>query len=211
MTESTSPSTPQTHEVTSEAPVSEASASKPGLPSAPSTASPQVYDLYADLFSKPAPVSAQAAPVQRTQGNAAPSQAAPAPAPRSPATLAESGLHLGQLCDLVLKQLYLQGTLLGGDIARGTRLPFSIVDEALRSLRDQKLLEVASGDLVGRVSYRFALTELGRIRARETFEHCRYVGPAPVPVEQYVEQCRLQHVTGTPCTPAALRVAFRSS
>ncbi len=137
MTESTPPSTPPADEVVAGASASEGNAAKSGQPSASSAASPQVYDLYADLFSKPAPVSAQTTLVQRPQGNAAPAQAAPAPAPRSPATLAESGLHLGQLCDLVLKQLYLQGTLLGGDIARGTRLPFSIVDEALRALRDQ--------------------------------------------------------------------------
>jgi len=133
------------------------------------------------------------------------------PAPRSPATLAECGLQLGLIADLVLKQLYLHGTLLGGDIARATRLPFSIVDEALRALRDQKCIEVASGDLVGRVSYRFALTELGRTRARESFEHCRYVGPAPVPIEQYIEQCQLQHVTGAVCTLPMLRAAFQDS
>ncbi|MBS0201920.1 MAG: ATPase [Planctomycetes bacterium] len=131
------------------------------------------------------------------------------PAPRSPSSLAECGLQLGQIADLVLKQLYLHGTLLGGDIARATRLPFSIVDEALRSLRDQKCIEVASGDLVGRVSYRFALTELGRTRSRESLEHCRYVGPAPVPIEQYIEQCKLQHVTGAVCTLGMLQTTFK--
>jgi hypothetical protein len=178
-------------------------------------ASSQVGKLYADLFSRPATIGG-------SPGNAA-SQRLPSPtipsagssaaptlaAPRPPTTLAESGLQLGQVADLVLKQLYLHGTLLGGDVARATRLPFSIVDEALRLLRDQKCVEVASGDLVGRVSYRFALTELGRGRACESFEHCRYVGPAPVPLEQYVAQCHRQHVTGTQCTMPVLRTAFK--
>ncbi len=123
--------------------------------------------------------------------------------------MAESGLTMGQLSDLLLKTLYVQGVLQGGDLGRLTRLPFNIVDEALRTMRDQKLVEVASGELVGRISYRFALTEVGRVRARDSFENCRYVGPAPVPIKQYVEHCRLQHVTGTPCTPAALRSAFK--
>ncbi len=188
---------------------SEANSSNISPPGSQSSNSPQVYDLYADLFSKPAVPPLQNSATPRPQSVTSMVQAAPAPAPRSPSTLAESGLHLGQLCDLVLKQLYLQGTLMGGDISRGTRLPFSIVDEALRALRDQKCLEVASGDLVGRVSYRFALTELGRVRARETFENCRYVGPAPVPIEQYIEQCRQQQVTGSHCTPPALRAAFK--
>ena len=140
---------------------------------------------------------------------AAITQVAPAPSPRSPSTMAESGLTNGQLADLLLKTLYVHGVLQGTDLGRLLRLPFNIIDEALRTLRDQKLVEVASGDLVGRITYRFALTEVGRLRARDSFENCRYVGPAPVPIRQYVEHCRLQHVTGTPCNPAALRAAFK--
>ena len=166
----------------------------------------QVGKLYADLFTKPNSNSPAAG--QKDKGKSADSKLA-VPAPRTPTTLAECGLQLGQITDLVLKQLYLHGTMLGGDVARATRLPFSIVDEALRSLQGQKCIEVASGDLVGRVSYRFALTELGRARARESFEHCRYVGPAPVPIEQYVQQCQLQHVTGATCTMPMLRSTFK--
>lgn len=178
--------------------------SMPELDSRNRSASPQVYDLYADLFSKKSGSESDA------EGNQSGSvQAAPAPPPRSPLSLAESGLSLGQLCDLSLKTLYTHGVLQGSDLARLMRLPFGILDESLRSLRDQKLVEVASGDLVGRVSYRFALTEVGRSRARDAFENCRYVGPAPVPIEQYVEQCRHQHVTGTACSPTALRAAFK--
>ena len=176
-------------------------------PRAPANSSSQVGKLYADLFSKPQPAEPETAP--RSHSKSAVSPAKVVPAPRSPSTLAECGLQLGQIADLVLKQLYLHGTLLGGDIARATRLPFSIVDEALRILREQKCIEVASGDLVGRVSYRFALTELGRARARELFEHCRYVGPAPVPIEQYIQQCHLQHVTGATCTMPLLRSTFQ--
>jgi predicted ATPase with chaperone activity len=185
--------------------------STPSFPSALDTSRapaspPQVYDLYADLFSKPSATSNQGS----SHGHGStPAQAAPAPPPRSPATLVDSGLTMGQLTDLLLKTLYVQGVLQGGDIARSTRLPFSIIDESLRAMRDQKLIEVASGDLVGRISYRFALTEVGRNRARDCFENCRYVGPAPVPLEQYITHCRLQHVTGTPCNPAALRAAFK--
>ncbi len=188
---------------------------------APVPGTPQVYDLYSDLFSSPAPAPQNAKtlvslndpsipnPTVASAAKGPVTQSAPVVAPRSPATLADTGLHLAQLSDLVLKQMYLQGTIQGSDISRTTRLPFSIVDEALRALRDQKCVEVASGDMVGRVAYRFALTDLGRTRARESFENCRYVGPAPVPLERYIEQCRLQPVTGTSCNPAALRSAFK--
>ena len=139
---------------------------------------------------------------------------APAPpprrveAPRTPNSLAESGLSLMQVCDLILKQLYLHGSLLGYQIARNAHLAFLIVDEALRFLKDEKCIEVSSGEVIGRISYRFNLTDLGRVRAREAFEQCRYVGPAPVPLATYVEQCRRQTVAGTACTPEALVRAF---
>jgi predicted ATPase with chaperone activity len=167
--------------------------SRPGLV----TAGTAVHDLYSNLFardSRPADMPAPAPPVV---------------APRQPSVLADCGLTLGFLSELVLKLLYVHGSLLGQEIAHQIRLVFPIVDEALRFLKDQRCIEVSSGDLVGRVSYRFALTELGRLRAREVFEQCRYVGPAPVSMEQYVAQSRRQTVTGMPCTPAALKLAFQ--
>lgn len=163
-----------------------------------------VGDLYSDLFN--APIKEEApAPASLTPGEV---DGGSATAPRSPFTLADTGLGLMQLCDLVLKQLYLQGNILGIQLARHARLPFPVIDEALRFLKDEKLIEVSSGELIGPASYRFNLTELGRKRAREAFDQCRYVGPAPVPLEAYVEQCRRQAVAGTSCSSDALSEAF---
>jgi len=131
-----------------------------------------------------------------------------ATAPRAPTSLHDCGLSLLQVCDLLLKQLYLGGHLLGVDMARQARLPFPVVDEALQFLKEDKCAEVTAGEVIGRVSYRYQLTDLGRVRARESFEQCRYVGPAPVPLEQYVKQCLKQTVTGTTCHAAALSEAF---
>lgn len=127
--------------------------------------------------------------------------------PRAPRDLAEAGLSVQQLADLVLKQVYLQGTLTGFEIARQVRLPFSVVDEVLESLKDERCLEVSSGNVVGRVSYRFVLTEAGRVRAREAFESCRYVGPAPVSLLAYAEQCRRQSPRNIQITGDQLREA----
>lgn len=172
---------------------------------APSEASPrtaQVHDLYSDLLQRSSKTAAGPAATSST------APAAPAIPPRMPATLADTGLTLGQLSEMVLKLLYMHGSLVGQDIAHQVRLVFPIVDESLRFLKDQRCIEVSGADLVGRVSFRFALTELGRVRAREVFEQCRYVGPMPVPLEQYVAQCRRQTVTGVPCNPLTLAAAF---
>ena len=132
----------------------------------------------------------------------------PVPVPESPVNLTASGLSLIQVAELVLKHMYLQGNLLGIDVARLTRLPFQVIEEVLRYLKEEKCVEVVSGDVMGAASYRFNLTDLGRHRAKESFDQCRYVGPAPVSLESYVEQCRQQAVSGSVCHPDALREAF---
>src|SRR6266481_2427478 len=129
-------------------------------------------------------------------------------APSAPETIKQAGLTLGFLNDLILKTLYTSGGMLGLDMARYLCLPFKVIEESLRFLKDEKCLEVAGGDLIGRVSYRFNLTEVGRRRAQEALKQCAYVGPAPVPIEDYVEQTYRQAVTGINVTAEAIRSSF---
>jgi predicted ATPase with chaperone activity len=129
-------------------------------------------------------------------------------APSAPETLQQTGLTLGFLSDMVLRSLYVRGGMLGLDIARLLCLPFKVLEESLGFLKHEKCLEVAGGDLIGRISYRFNLTELGRRRAQEAFKMSAYVGPAPVPLEDYVEQTYRQAVTAIDVSPDAQRAAF---
>lgn len=129
-------------------------------------------------------------------------------APSAPDNLKEAGLTLSFLNDLILRTLYVKGGMLGLDLARSLCLPFKVIEESLKFLKDEKCVEVAGGDLIGRVSYRFNLTELGRKRANESMKQCAYVGPAPVPAEDYVEQTYRQAVTGIGASPEPLRAAF---
>ncbi len=129
-------------------------------------------------------------------------------APTAPDTLQEAGLSLPFLSDLLLRTIYVRGAMIGLDLARGVCLPFKVMEEALRFLKDEKCLEVTGGELIGRVSYRFNLTELGRKRAQEAMKQCAYIGPAPVPIEDYIEQTYRQSVTGINCSPEPLRAAF---
>jgi predicted ATPase with chaperone activity len=128
-------------------------------------------------------------------------------APTAPESLEEAGLALTFVSDLLMKVLYAHGSMLGLDLARYVCLPFKVIEEPLRFLKDEKVIEVTGGDLIGRVSYRFNLTELGRRRAAEAMAQCAYVGPAPVPVEDYIEQTYRQAVTGIDINPELLRSA----
>ncbi len=129
-------------------------------------------------------------------------------APTAPDSLRQAGLSLNFLNDLLMRTLYVQGVMLGLDLARNVCLPFKVIEESLKFLKDEKCVEVQGGDLIGRVSYRFMLTELGRLRAQDSMKQCAYIGPAPVPLEDYVEQTYRQAVTGISCSPEPLRAAF---
>src|SRR3954466_7636528 len=129
-------------------------------------------------------------------------------APSAPENLQQTGLTIGFLSDMILRTLYTRGGMLGLDLARLLCLPFKVIEESLHFLKQEKCTEVLGGDLIGRISYRFNLTDLGRRRAQEAMKLCAYVGPAPVPLEDYVEQTYRQAVTAIDVSPEAIRAAF---
>jgi predicted ATPase with chaperone activity len=129
-------------------------------------------------------------------------------APSAPENLQQTGLTTGFLNDMILRTLYTRGGLLGLEMARLLCLPFKVIEESLGFLKNEKAIEVLGGDLIGRISYRFTLTELGRQRASEAMKMCAYVGPAPVPLEDYVEQVYRQAVTAINVSPETLRASL---
>ncbi|HSQ56790.1 MAG TPA: ATPase, partial [Gemmata sp.] len=136
-------------------------------------------------------------------------EANPAPeAPVAPDSMKEAGLTDGFVADMLLRSIYSRGSMIGRDIAQLLCLPFKVIREPLKFLKDEKCIQVDGGDLVGEVSYKFSLTDLGRKRAQDAMAQCAYVGPAPVPLEDYVEQCYRQTVTGLHCYPEVLRTPF---
>ncbi|MEA3376391.1 MAG: ATP-binding protein [Chloroflexota bacterium] len=119
--------------------------------------------------------------------------------PARPSSIEDTGLPLGFLSNLALKMLYLEGDLLGYELAARMRLPHAgVVDDLLASLKEEQLCEVkgtggGSGGLgLGRAVYRYRITDKGRAAAREALERSQYVGPAPVPLPQYNQGIRRQ-------------------
>ncbi len=111
------------------------------------------------------------------------SPARPMP-PAPPATLQETGLHPDTLSQLMLKTL-VAGETSGTVLSEKLRLPYSVLDALLQHARIEKLIEVRGAAGVGSAGYRYALTDLGRDRANQFLDQSRYVGPAPVPLDQY--------------------------
>lgn len=128
--------------------------------------------------------------------------------PLVPETIAETGLTLEAIVELLLKTLYVQGARSGQELVNAICLPFAIVDEQLLVLQHQRLIEVKRTAGAGRGGYVFDLTGAGGERAREAMASCQYVGPAPVPLEQYRMWIERQSVRNVHVTRERLSAAF---
>lgn len=112
--------------------------------------------------------------------------------PAEPNTIEETGLTLPEIEALVLKQLLTAGSTVGRRIADQIKLPFGILQEALRSLKGQMLLNYKGQATVG--DFEYDLTDEGEKRARFHLERCTYCGAAPVPLKDYIASIERQSV-----------------
>lgn len=114
--------------------------------------------------------------------------------PKPITQIEDTGLSILWLQDHILKVMYFEGFLSGFAVAEKIALPFSgIVDQILEALKREKLVEVRSSQMgLGDGAYQYAITGAGIARAREALERSQYAGPAPVPLEKYIEACQMQ-------------------
>ncbi len=126
--------------------------------------------------------------------------------PREPQSLQEVGVSASEVEALVLKLMLSRGDLVGRDIADHIRLPFVLVDEILRQLKQDQLVVYRSSAAMN--DYMYQLTDMGRERARRQAEHCSYFGAAPVTLAAYIDSVKAQSLEKQYPTEDDLRRAF---
>lgn len=112
--------------------------------------------------------------------------------PSQPRTLADTGLSRAFLTDLALKTIHYTGLTSATHMTQRMALPQGLVQEVLDLLADDHLCEVVSSSSIMPGNYRYRLTSVGVSRVQEALERCRYAGPAPVTMEQYIEVAETQ-------------------
>lgn len=117
------------------------------------------------------------------------------PAPPEPATLADTGVAYAELESLVLKMLLQRGNLTGTATADLVCLPRGLAVELLDQLRDELLVAIKTS--AGVHDYVYQLTDAGFQRAQRHMSRSGYVGPAPVPFDQYIASVTLQSLQNT--------------
>ena len=107
-------------------------------------------------------------------------------APPEPKSIEETGLRLSLLSEIAIKFLYYRGNATGVEIASEMRLPWGgVIEHVIDFLATEKQVDMRGGKGFGRASVDFVLTEKGREYTRDALNRSTYVGPAPVPIEQY--------------------------
>jgi len=127
--------------------------------------------------------------------------------PMAPETLTEAGLHLTEVSNLILKYMAQRGLESGFNIAIQIGMKFPLIEGILRQLKVERLVSYKNSAAGG--DYVYELTDQGRERAMMLVEQNSYMGPAPVPLEQYAQSVRAQSLEGTKPTLSAIRQAFQ--
>jgi predicted ATPase with chaperone activity len=130
--------------------------------------------------------------------------------PEAPKTLAETGIAMGELRNLMLKTMNLLELQVPSEIADAMKLSTPMVRELLEDCVNQKLVEVKGSTGEGGMlsELRHSLTKDGKVRAADALEQCLYVGPAPICLEAYHEQIAIQKITNERLSPEQVDSAF---
>lgn len=112
--------------------------------------------------------------------------------PIAPRSIDETGLSLHFLVDFMLRALYSFGAQDMPSISRATKLSMGVVKELFAYLHKRAMVEIRGG--ASEFVWKYDLTSEGRAKALLALEQSEYVGPAPVPLEEFSDQVEKQSV-----------------
>ncbi len=129
--------------------------------------------------------------------------------PPAPRTLEETGLPAELVFEIVTKTLHVTGSQSGTELAGRLGVAFSVIESCVETLKRERHCEI-SGGAIAPQSYVYRLTDAGHARAADFAEHNQYVGPLPVPIDQYRVYMDQFHRWSAPrVTRQAMRRAFQ--
>lgn len=127
--------------------------------------------------------------------------------PSEPSTLAETGLPVSLIESLLIKRLAVVGMCSGRQLSNDLCLPFNVLEPMFQNLRGRQII-VHNGSAPLN-DYNYTLTETGRDRAAVAMQACAYVGPAPIPLMDYVLSAEAQTIRAESPKREHLRNAFK--
>jgi hypothetical protein len=134
-------------------------------------------------------------------------------APAPPVNPEQTELPFFFLVELTAKILFKGGPQRQGELVDRIRLLPGVLEPVLNFMRTEHLMEVqprTHGDPVHAAGKEltFALTDMGRLRATDAMARSQYAGPAPVSLQAYERQVRLQSMADVEVTRADITRVF---
>ncbi len=127
---------------------------------------------------------------------------------RAPSSTEELDISPVLVVDIVLRILFNEGEVSLRRLYEIMRLEMSVLDALLERIQGEHLVEVVSTSGVGRFGYSYALTDSGGQRARDALERGQYIGPVPVPLDNYSEMIMRQTSQKLHITPEQVQQAL---
>ncbi|MEM7315483.1 MAG: AAA family ATPase, partial [Planctomycetota bacterium] len=127
--------------------------------------------------------------------------------PAEPQSLRDTGLPVSFIEALICKRLAVVGFSTGRQLAKTLCLPFQLLADMYQTLRERQIIVHKGSAPLN--DYTYSLTEKGRERARAEAKSCSYIGPAPVPLVDYVVSVEAQTIRAESPKRKQLENAFR--
>jgi len=129
--------------------------------------------------------------------------------PRIPIKLDDLGLSTSLVCDSILRTVHFLGRTTGLEIARQLHVPYGVIENLLREMRDDERLAVAGQRGTGDFTWQYDLRPpRGTRAAEEALLKTQYFGPAPVLLKDYIHAMSRQTIGNVIVTRRNIRKAF---
>lgn len=112
--------------------------------------------------------------------------------PAEPQSVEDTGISPVLIEGLICKYLLQVGSATGRQIGESVAIPFGVLDGVMGGLRSRQLVFHQGQATMN--DYHYALTDQGNARARAAMHSCAYVGPAPVPLDDYILSVEAQSI-----------------
>lgn len=130
--------------------------------------------------------------------------------PPEPGTLAATGIDEGELLNHLMRLIYALGLESTRQFVDAIKLPYVLVMDLVKKAVDRQLLyTLGTRDPDSLIDMRYVLSDAGKAWAMDALERLRYVGPAPVTLEQFTEQVSRQKLTNEAISFERIRASFK--
>jgi hypothetical protein len=130
--------------------------------------------------------------------------------PPEPKSLADTGIDETEILALLMRLIYTGGLESVRQFVEAIKLPYVLVLDLVKIAVDRQLLRtLGSRDPNSLIDMRYVFTEEGKRFTIDSLERLRYVGPAPVTLEQFTDQVNLQKPTNEAITFQRIKDSFK--